>query len=114
MAALADFIQARNFLWSHRSDYATAYKDFRWPQLTSFNWALDYFDQLALGNDKPALWIVEEDGSQKILSFNQLGERSNQVANYLRSLGVKRGDCMLLMMGNEVPLWELMLAAIKL
>jgi acetyl-CoA synthetase len=114
MAELADFIQARNFLWAHRTDYATAYKDFRWPQLTHFNWALDYFDQLAQGNDKPALWIVEEDGSQQVLSFKQLSERSNQVANYLRQLGVKRGDCMLLMMGNEVPLWELMLAAIKL
>lgn len=114
MAALADFIQARNFLWTHRTDYATAYKDFRWPKMASFNWALDYFDQMAQGNDKPALWIVEEDGTQKILSFKQLSERSNQVANYLRQLGVKRGDCMLLMMGNEVPLWELMLAAIKL
>jgi len=114
MAELADFIQARNFLWAHRTDYATAYKDFRWPKLENFNWALDYFDQLAQGNDKPALWIVEEDGSQKILSFKQLSERSNQVANYLRQLGVKRGDCLLLMMGNEVPLWELMLAAIKL
>ncbi|MFA7280625.1 MAG: AMP-binding protein [Sterolibacterium sp.] len=114
MAELADFIQARNFLWAHRTDYATAYKDFRWPKLENFNWALDYFDQLAQGNDKPALWIVEEDGSQQVLSFKQLSERSNQVANYLRQLGVKRGDCMLLMMGNEVPLWELMLAAIKL
>lgn len=114
MAALAEFIQARNLLWSHRTDYATAYREFRWPKLDRFNWALDYFDQLAQGNDKPALWIVEEDGSQKVLSFKQLSERSNQVANYLRQLGVKRGDCLLLMMGNEVPLWELMLAAIKL
>ena len=114
MAELADFIRARDFLWSHRTDYATAYKDFRWPKLENFNWALDYFDQLAQGNDKPALWIVEEDGSQQVLSFKQLSERSNQVANYLRRLGVKRGDCLLLMMGNEVPLWELMLAAIKL
>ena len=114
MSAREAFIQARDFLWSHRNDYAAAYRDFRWPKLDRFNWALDYFDVLASGNDKPALWIVEEDGSQKVLSFSQLSERSNQVANYLRQLGVKRGDCILLMMGNEVPLWELMLAAIKL
>ena len=114
MSASAEFITARDFLWTHRTDYATAYRDFRWPRLERFNWALDYFDAMASGNDKPALWIVEEDGSEKKLSFAQLSERSNQVANYLRQQGVRRGDCLLLMMGNEVPLWELMLAAIKL
>lgn len=114
MSVQDEFTQARDFLWAHRSDYATAYRDFRWPKLDRFNWAIDYFDVMAQGNDMPALWIVEEDGSQKVLSFGQLSERSSQVANYLRQLGVKRGDCILLMMGNEVPLWELMLAAIKL
>ncbi|HUY04558.1 MAG TPA: AMP-binding protein [Rhodocyclaceae bacterium] len=114
MSALEEFITARDFLLAQRSDYEAAYRGYRPPQLDRFNWALDYFDQLAKGNDQPALWIVEEDGAQKILSFRQLSERSNQVANYLRQLGVRRGDCILLMMGNEVPLWELMLAAIKL
>ncbi len=114
MAALDEFIRARDFLWANRTDYTTAYREFRWPKLDRFNWALDYFDALAQGNDRPALRIVEEDGSQQALSFRQLSERSNQVANYLRQLGVRRGDCLLLMMGNEVALWELMLAAIKL
>jgi len=114
MSALEEFVTARDFLLAHRSDYEAAYRGFNWPELDRFNWALDYFDHLAKGNDQPALWIVEEDGTQKILSFRQLSERSNQVANYLRQLGVRRGDCILLMMGNEVPLWELMLAAIKL
>lgn len=55
MAALVEFIQARNFLWSHRTDYATAYRDFHCSKLDRFHWALDYFDQLALGSDKTAL-----------------------------------------------------------
>ncbi|OIR02572.1 acetyl-coenzyme A synthetase [mine drainage metagenome] len=114
MSALEEFTNARDFLLAQRSDYEAAYRGFRPPKLDRFNWALDYFDSLAKGNEQPALWIVEEDGAQKILSFRQLSERSNQVANYLRQLGVSRGDCILLMMGNEVPLWELMLAAIKL
>ena len=105
MLALEEFIKARDFLWSNRSDYETAYREFRWPKLDQFNWALDYFDPMAQGNDKPALWIVEEDGSEERLSFRQLSERSNQVANFLRELGVKRGDCIMLMMGNDVPLW---------
>lgn len=114
MTALEQFLQARDFLLAHRADYATAYAGFRWPQLTEFNWALDYFDVMAKGNDAPALWIVEEDGSESRLSFAEMSRRSNQVANWLRAQGVRRGERILLMLGNEVPLWETMLAAIKL
>lgn len=113
-SSVADFVQARDFLQAHREDYATAYRDFRWPHFSEFNWALDYFDAMAEGNDAPALWIVEEDGSEARLSFAEMSRRSNQVANWLRGLGIQRGDRILLMLGNEVPLWEVMLAAIKL
>ena len=57
------FTRARDFLLAHRSDYATAYRDFRWPRLTRFNWALDYFDPMARGNQATALHIVGDDGS---------------------------------------------------
>jgi acetyl-CoA synthetase len=114
MSAAKAFLEARDFLLQHRSDHDTARRDFRWPELTRFNWALDYFDVYAAGNDKPALWIVGEDGSEQKCSFAALSARSNQVANWLRSLGVARGDRILMMLGNEVPLWETMLAAMKL
>lgn len=108
------FLAARDFLLAHRTDYATAVRDFRWPQLHEFNWALDYFDAMAEGNQANALWIVEEDGSEQRYSFQQLASRSNQVANHLRALGVRRGERILLMLGNDVALWETMLAAFKL
>ena len=108
------FLAARDFLLRHREDYATAYRDFDWPQLDRFNWALDYFDQMAHGNEQPALWLTDEGASETKLSFAQLSERSNRVANFLRSLGVRRGDRILLMLGNVAPLWETMLAAMKL
>src|ERR1700739_1830195 len=110
----APFIAARDFLIRHRTDYATAYRDFAWPKLDRFNGALDYFDAIARGNDQPALWLVDEDAGQIKLSFAQLSERSNRVANGLCRLGVKRGDHVLLMLGNVVALWESMLAAMKL
>ena len=110
----APFIAARDFLLRHREDYASAYRDFRWPKLDRFNWALDYFDVMARGNADPALWLVDEDAGETKLSFAALSERSNQVANALRALGVRRGDRILVMLGNVVPLWECMLAAMKL
>jgi acetyl-CoA synthetase len=60
------------------------------------------------------LWIVEEDGTEDRRTFAEMTVRSNRVANHLRGLGVGRGDHVLLMLGNTVPLWETMLAAMKL
>jgi acetyl-CoA synthetase len=113
------FREARDFLLEHRTDYDTAYGGFRWPDAVPFNWALDWFDgQLAadpVSRDRPALWIVDgATGVETKISFSQMAERSNRVANYLRSLGLKRGDTLLLILGNDEALWETMLAAIKL
>ena len=113
-SSAAAFLAARDFLLRHRDDADTARRDFRWPQLDHFNWALDHFDAIARGNDAPALWIVNETGAETVRSFREMSERSSQVANHLRSLGVRRGDRILLMLGNELALWEVMLAAIKL
>jgi len=110
----APFISARDFLLRHREDYAVAVRDFAWPKLDRFNWALDYFDPMARNNAQPALWLVDEESSEVKLSFSALSERSNQVANALRGLGVGRGDRILVMLGNVAPLWECMLAAMKL
>lgn len=108
------FVAARDFLMRHRRDYDAAYRDFRWPRLDRFNWALDYFDALARDNDRTALWLVDDDGSEQRLSFQAMAQRSSQVANRLRGLGVARGDAILLMLDNVAPLWEIMLAAMKL
>src|SRR5438874_8362839 len=89
-SARAAFLQARDFLLAHRTDQVGAARDFRWPVLERFNWALDHFDTMAQGNEQPALWIVNEDGSEQKLSFRQMSERSSQVANFLRQQGVKR------------------------
>ena len=110
----APFIAGRDFLLRQREDYAAAYRDFLWPKLDRFNWALDYFDIMARGNAQPALWLVDEEAGETRLTFADLSERSNRMANALRGLGVRRGDRILVMLGNVVPLWECMLAAMKL
>src|SRR6201994_534391 len=116
---MTTFQEARAFLLKHRTDYDTAVAGFRWPDPVPFNWALDWFDaELARdpqSRDRPALWIVDAGSHRETkLSFAVLSRRSNQVANFLRAQGLKRGDHLLLLLGNVVPLWETMLAAIKL
>jgi len=116
---MTTFQEARAFLLKHRTDYDAAVKGFRWPDPVPFNWALDWFDadlaRDAESRDRAALWIVDAASNNDTkLSFATLSRRSNQVANFLRAQGLKRGDHMLLLLGNVVPLWETMLAAIKL
>jgi len=110
----AAFLAARDFLIAHRADYDGAYRGFEWPRLHRFNWALDYFDPMARGNERPALRILRDDGSDHTYSFAELSRRSNQVANSLRSLGAGRGDRLLLMLPNVVETWETILACMKL
>ncbi|MGW0121565.1 AMP-binding protein [Streptomyces sp. NPDC003327] len=108
------FRTARDFLLLHREDYATAYGGFTWPRPERFNWALEWFDVIAEGNDRTALHIVEEDGSEAKVTFAEMSARSHRVANWLRARGVRAGDRIIVMLGNQTELWETMLAAMKL
>lgn len=108
------FASARDLLVRFRDDYAVAYREFRWPALDRFNWALDWFDVTARGNSRRALWIVHEDGSETHLTYAELSARSSRVANHFRRLGVKRGDRVLVMLSNVTALWESVLACMKL
>jgi acetyl-CoA synthetase len=114
-ASLTAFRAARDLLLNHREDYDAARAEFGWPELGEFNWALDWFDEIAAEHpDRIALRVVGDDGSDEAMSYGRLAARSSQVATWLRGLGVRRGDRVLLMLGNIVPLWEVMLAAMKL
>jgi acetyl-CoA synthetase len=111
-AGVQAFLGLRDRLLALREDQEAAAREFRWPELGEFNWALDYFDTLP--SRQTALWLVNADGSDDLATFGDLTARSNRVANFLRGLGVARGDRILLVLGNCVPLWETMLAAMKL
>ncbi|HET6210991.1 MAG TPA: AMP-binding protein, partial [Jatrophihabitans sp.] len=114
--AVREFLAARDLLLSCRGDYRTAYEQFRWPRPERFNWALDYFDGvLAVERaEQDALRLIEDDGSQARYSFAELSQRSSRLAGWLAERGVRRGMRVLLVLGNQVELWESMLACIKL
>jgi acetyl-CoA synthetase len=106
---------ARDQLLSMRGDHAKAVAEFRWPTFEGpFNWAVDWFDSWARGNGATGLHIVEEDGRSARFPFAELVRRSDQVAAWLRAQGVAKGDRVVLMLGNQVELWESMLAVMKL
>jgi acetyl-CoA synthetase len=106
---------ARDQLLDLRGDHARAVAEFAWPELGDrFNWAVDWFDAVARGNERTALTIVEQDESAASVSFDDLARRSDRVAAWLGSLGVRRGDAVILMLGNQVELWEAMLGVMKL
>ena len=105
---------ARDFLLHYREQYEVAYAGFSWPELPIYNFATDWFDGLAEENPEGiALWVI--DGTEETkLTFADLAARSVATAHLLAELGLRRGDRMLMVLGNCVPLWELMLAAIRL
>jgi acetyl-CoA synthetase len=106
---------ARDILLRHRDDYDTAAAEFRWPDVGGrFNWALDWFDPVAAGNPQTALRIIGEDGTDHSYSFAEMAERSDRLATWLAAAGVAAGDRVMVMLGNQVELWESMLAIMKL
>ena len=117
-AAYRDFRAARDHLLVTRGDLDAALA-FPRPEGEHFNWALDWFDVEAEDNHAVGLRVVDLDADgtllrETALTFAELRERSDRTAGWLRAQGVVRGDRILLLLGNQVELWEVMLAAIKL
>ena len=111
----AAYRAARDLLLDCRGNYERAMREFAWPELDGpFNWAVDWFDVLADSNDRTALVIVNEDGTEASWSFDDLRRQSNRVARWMAAGGVTRGDAVILMLGNQAELWTTMLALVKL
>jgi len=108
------FLSARDHLLRYRTDADTACRKFEWPVLTRFNWARDHFDVLARDPLRIALRVVDDGGGDTSLTYRELSERSARVAGFLAAQGVQPGDRVLIMLGNVVPLWETMLAVMRL
>jgi acetyl-CoA synthetase len=109
------FREARDLLLELDDRYTAAKTQFVWPRPEKFNWALDWFDaELAAGDSgrKVALKMIGE--TVETRTFAELSQQSARLANGLRSIGAKRGDRLLMMLGNAPELWVTMLAAMKL
>jgi acetyl-CoA synthetase len=108
------FAARRDLLLDLRTDLAAARAAFTWPRPETFNWALEWFDVIAAGNSRPALELSSAGGTTTKVSYEELSSRSDQVANWLTVLGVRRGHRVLVVLGQQRELWETLLACLKL
>jgi acetyl-CoA synthetase len=91
LEAYENFVRARNLLLN-AEDYEEAKREFLWPNIVEFNWAIDYFDKIAEEESNPAILYVDDEGVEKSVSFQELKFRSNKVANFLKENGLVKGE----------------------
>lgn len=81
----------------------------------SFNFAYDVLD--ALGTEKPdklcMLWVSDA-GEEKRITYSEMMKYSNKTANYFKSLGIKKGDLVLLVLKRSYLFWYCMMALHKI
>lgn len=80
-----------------------------------FNFAFDLVDALADRNPKKlAMLHISRDGTERRFTFKDIKRASNQVANYFKSLGIKKGDRVMLVLKRHYQFWFCMMALNKL
>ena len=80
-----------------------------------FNFAFDVVD--SLGRRKPeklAMLHVSEDGTERRFTFRDMKKESARAANYFKSLGIKRGDRVMLVLKRHYQFWFAILGLHKL
>ena len=80
-----------------------------------FNFAFDIVD--ALGEQKPeklAMLHVSEDGAERRLTFQDMKKESARAANYFKSMGIRRGDRVMLVLKRHYQFWYAILGLHKL
>ena len=115
--SIENFLKARDYIAS-RPLYDEAVKEFKWPELGKFNWAVQYFDAyLTEKASHPAvIWVDDElldTGDKKVLTHHRLREDSNRLATSLLESGYKPGDSILVMTGNIPELFTVFLGLLK-
>ena len=80
-----------------------------------FNFAYDIVDEYArISPDKPAMIWTNVAGEEKRFTFLDMSRKSNQAANYFRSLGLRKGDPVMLVLKRRYEYWFCALALMKL
>lgn len=89
-------------------EYKSEFEGFEWQIPESFNFGRDVVDKHAEDPELPALFWKNENGEERFLSYAQVRDQTNQVANALRRLGIQKGDPIIVML-PKIPEWHLLM-----
>ncbi len=97
------------------SDYEDFYRNFSFKEVTDFNFGYDVVDEYSrLTPQKKALVWCNHFGEEHVFTFREMEQKSNQVANMLLSLGLKRGDTVMTMLNRRYEYYFVNVACTKL
>ena len=104
--------------WVPKNDF-TSYEDFHsryavnYPE--NFNFGYDCVDEIARTEpEKEALLWCNPNGDEKRVTFAEMREYSNRAANWFKSLGVKKGDMVMLILKRHYEFWYCIIGLHKL
>ena len=93
-----------------------AQKNYEITYPDNFNYAFDVIDEVAKTkrNKLAMIWVSTDETDEKRFTFRDLMKLSNKAANYFISLGIKKGDKVLLVLKRSYLFWISMLALHKI
>ena len=95
--------------------HAEFYNSFRLNEPVDFNFGFDIIDELAkMHPEKRAMLWVSSENEEREFTFKDLSDLSSRAANALSSLGIHKGDIVLLALKRHYQYWHIMLGMHKL
>ena len=97
------------------TDEKGIFNGIKFKNIDKFNFAYDVIDEIAkIKPNKTALVHISNDKTERVFTFDDISRESNRTANYFRSLGIGKGDKVLLVLKRHYQFWFSMLALEKL
>ena len=97
------------------NSYEEFIKDFEIKVPENFNFAFDIVDKIAEDSpDKIAMVWYDEKGNDAVFTFGQMKSHSNKAANFFKSIGIKKGDSVMLILKRRYEYWFCTLALNKI
>lgn len=98
-----------------KEDKNGALKEISFKNEASFNFAFDIVDAIAESEpDRRAMIHISRDKTERVYTFGDMKRHSARVANYLRFLGIKKGDRVMLVLKRHYQFWFAILALHKI
>ena len=93
-------------------NYRETYSTFQWERPEKYNFARDVIDRWEPA--KPALFWVDDAGTEISKTFGEISEASRRLCNVLTEAGVRTGDTVIVMLPRVIPWWETFTATLRM